>query len=235
MSITANNFRFSKIMMFKKMPEFEPNQMVIKPLKADKTFGVLSPMIHKVNVKHHIPQIRNEAPTLEQYWQELKVFPNEVDSNGSPNMRLNPSDCSEPNTQFFEAVNNNFKSAANVRRRKQRGAPLYWYHIDEHGNVEHLGYLEARKYYCKVYEQTTMVGKAKTTFEKLRNDILNRTDKNVPVIIRGHDIVNNLETETDIVERYHDGSKPFGHEYCLVEMLIHYPNMNECIWNVEDA
>ena len=227
MTLTENDFRFSKIKMFTKKPEYDNDQIVIRPLKGDKTYYPLSPMTHKCYIKHNIKVIDNEAPTLEQFWQELKVFRDEVSNE------LKPLIEREPIPKFFEDVNNNFASSQNVRRRKKKGKPLYYYHINEEtGKIEHLDYKSARKIYCKKYEETTLTKNSESLrlFQYLLSLCKNR-DKTKPVIIRGYDVINALDAPTNIEERYNDLSSPFGHEYCLVEMLMHYPNLNECIWN----
>ena len=227
MTLTEDDFRFSKIKMYTKLPNFDEDQIIIKPLKGDKTYYPLSPMIHKCYISHNIKNINNDAPTLEQFWQELKVFRNEVANE------MKPLIDREPLPEFFTNANANFASSQNARRRKQKGKPLYYYHINEEtGKVEHLDYKSARKIYCKKYEKTTLTKNSESLrlFQYLLSLCKNR-NRNKPVIIRGYDVINSLEEPTNIEERYNDLSSPFGHEYCLAEMLIHYPNLENCVWN----
>ena len=189
------------------------------------------PGMHHENIK----QIPNEAPSLEQYWEELKVYKPELeDGNEDPMKR-------EPKESFFTNVNINFASSQLSRRKKKpykaTDTPVYYYHINPETNeVEHLSLNDAKKYYCKLYEQTTLWPKSESLkcFQYLLTLCKNR-DEDLPIIIRSHDVVDSPLHPVNIEEEYHDAKKAFGCGYCLAEMLIHYPKLEECIWNRESS
>ena len=234
MTLSENDFRFSQIRIFHKSADPLPNQLVITPVKSNTSFGALSPAVHKCYIKHGIEQIKNDAPTLEQWWEELKVYRPELIDDGRPWIERDP----EP--EFFKRANAMFATSQLSRRRKadiKEGLkPVYFYHVNEEtGEVEHLDLRSARRLYCKKYEETTLCPKSKSLkiFQYLLTLCKNRDDT-IPILIKCHNVSDALDGPTNIKKRYEDMSKPFGHGYCLAEMLIHYPNLEECVWNKED-
>lgn len=221
--LTEDDFRYFRMKNLKDKTKFDPKQLVITPYECDKVFKYLSPSYHKCYIKHNIPEIPNEAPTLQQYWTELHIYRPELDSNG------------DVKHEFFKETNKRFASSMNARRNKFRLKPAFFYHVNDEGVVEHLDEPAARKLYCKMYEETTLYPKSDSAkmFQYLVTICKNR-DRSMPIIIKGLDVDTELESPTIISDRYFNGGKKFGHEYCLVEMLIHWPNLNECIWHKYD-
>lgn len=229
--LTINDFRFSKIIKYTKIPpSSDKEQLLVKVVKTDPVYKHLSSEFHRSYIQHNIPEIPNSAPTLEQFWEELLVY--RCDTQDDP---TTPIQLRKPKSDFFEGANLNFASSKNVRHHKHenhRLIPLYYYHYNTKTNSpEFLGMKEAKKLFCKEYEKDIMENEdGKSTFLLLLTLCKNR-NKEFPVIIRGFGNEDNMYEPTDLKAIYEDPKRKFTCEYCLVEMLIHYPNLNECLWN----
>ena len=150
MVLTEDDFRFTSMERFRKIPKLLPGQLLITPVEGNSSYGSLSPGTHKCYIKHGIKQIKNDAPTVMQYWEELKVYRDELLDDGQPMKKR------EPIPSFFTRANANFASSQSARRHRVKPnlKPIYYYHINEAtGEVEHLDRESARKLYCKKYEE----------------------------------------------------------------------------------
>lgn len=234
--LTEDEFRYSLIRFGTKAPDTkDPSLLVVSPIKTNKDWNLLSSMTHKCYIKHRIPSIPNQAPTIEQWFQELRVYPDELDLDKSPSKITQSLFSVEPKESFFEEANINFASSKNCRRRKENGRFVYYYYVEPETNkVLHLAEPEARQLYCKKFEQTIMFEKspARPVFETLWRICMGRS-RNIPIIMRGYGVVDCLDKTTKIIDRYHDYRYTFGNIYCLVEMLLKFPNLENCIWNRE--
>lgn len=202
--------------------------IVIRLTKYDSTFNSLTSFYHHEYIKHNIPNISNEAPTLEQYYQELLVYKPEIIRE--KNKRL--IEC-EPNQDFFIKANENFTVSNNSRQFKYKYRPLYYYYFDNN-KVIHLNLQEARKLYCKKYQELIMNNdESKFIFMNIINLCKNR-DKNKKIIISAENI-KDIDEINEIIfnEWYNNTTKIFTFYHCLIEMLIKYPNFENCIWNKE--
>lgn len=226
--LTIDDFRFSKIKLFYKSPNVNHEQLLVKITKTDPVYKHLSSAYHRAYINHNIPEIPNSAPTLDQYWNELKVYRNELRQIDKTPLRKRP-----PKQTFFEEANLNFTIADNARRRKYKGlSPVYYYHYNvEKKKAEHISIRNAKKFYCKMYEKDIMGNEDSRRVFKILLAQCKTRNKKFHVIIRGFGVVDNMDSPTDLKQIYKDDKLDFGCEYCLVEMLIHYPNLNECMWN----
>lgn len=235
--LTEDDFRFSAVSQHVRAPDPKDNSiMLVMPLKSDKEYSLLSSMTHKCYIRHRIPQIPNQAPSIEQWYQELRVYRHELDINIPPKTPNSELIEYEPKTSFFYEANINFASSTNARRKKAKGQFIYYYYIDPETNeVKHLLEPQARQLYCKKYEQTILFDKspARKVFLSLWRKCMGRS-REIPIVIRGYNVLDELHWRTHISERYHDYGLAFGHEYCLAEMLINFPNIDNCIWNREE-
>ena len=63
--------------------------------------------------------------------------------------------------------------------------------------------------------------------------ICKNRNKQYNIIIRGNHCENEvIENENEFKEIFNNGKHNFGFEYCFVDMLIRYPNVDKCLWNV---
>lgn len=234
--LSDSEFRYSAIRKgcYSPNPK-DPSILLIQLTKTNKDYSLLSSMTHKCYIKHRISSVSNQAPTIEQWLQELRVYPDELDrSNKTESKRLFDL---EPSQNFFTSVNANFASSAHARLKKKRGHFIYYYYIDPTTNqVRHLNEPEARQLYCKKFEQSIIFEKspAKPVFESLWKLCMSRS-RDIPIVLRGYCIQNNLESPTSIADQYHNYNTLFGSTYCIAEMLINYPHLDQCIWNREVA
>ena len=207
------------------------NQQIIVKLIPyySNTYKYLTASIHRKYIAHGIPQIPNNAPTLMQFFQELKVYRNEVQDSALP---MYSRDVKQ---EFFANVNSNFASSKNVRARKygtRKLVPLYYYFYDSNKNVPvKMSMSLAKILFCRMYEHEIMTDeKSKLTFLLLHAQCKVR-NKEYPIVIITNDSIDSrihgIDFERFIAEDKYD----FTCAYCLVEMLIHYPNLNECFWN----
>lgn len=229
--LTINDFRFSKIKRYTKFPTINKEQLIVKLVKTDGTFGSLSSQYHRSYIEHNIPEIPNSCPTICQFWEELKVYRCELKDE-----KTYPMITRKLKQDFFKSANLNFASANNARFHKYYAqlVPYYYYYYNTKTNTpEKLEMSKAKKIFCKVYENDIMNNKkSKTTFMLLLT-LCKTRNKEYPVVIRGFENCDNMDGPTNIQKLYEDPKDDFNCEYCLVEMLIHYPKLEECIWNKE--
>ena len=228
-NLTIDDFRFSKIKLYSKCPKIEKEQLLIKIVKSDPVYKSLSSLYHRSYINHNIPEIQNSSPTIEQFWQELKVYRCDLQDESDI-----PVKKRSPKSSFFNDVNINFATAKNARLHKYKKLiPVYYYHFNtEKNKPEFMNINEAKKIYCKMYEKDIMENdESRATFMLLLSQCKARNSK-FPIIIRGFGVVDNMITSSNLKKIFESEKNEFGCEYCLVEMLIHYPNLNECIWNV---
>ncbi len=194
------------------------NAYFITLSKTEKIFKNALPTFCNNPIEHNIKQISNPAPTLTQYWELLQVYPCDVNDDG------------EPTTEYFDMVNENFFLSTNLRHmRKMKQLPLYFYHIDEHTHKPvHLPIPIARVHYAKMYEKHVNTGPCRRLISILRDSIGNK-----PVVVRGFSCGNkNFRTTSEFIENVvNNPAEKFGFEYCLIEILINFPNLNGCWWN----
>ena len=236
--LTEDEFRYSKVACgFPSAKSTDGSKLLVSLLKSDKKYFLLSSMSHKCYIKHRIPTIPNQAPTIEQWFQELRVYPNELDLPTIPKCKSKQTLYANPKPEFFTKANENFATSANARHKKDKGWFAYYYYVEPESNrILHLDEPEARQLYCKKYEQSITFEKspARPVFEELWRTCMARS-RSIPIVIRNRGIENSLDKPIHIADKYHDYNHCFSATYCLVEMLVKYPNLDQCIWNVEVA
>lgn len=228
-NLTINDFRFSKIKLYSKYPKIEKEQLLIKVIKTDPVYKSLSSLYHRSYINHNIPEIQNSSPTLEQFWQELKVYRRDIQDISNVPIKKRP-----PKASFFSDININFATAKNARLHKYKKLiPIYYYYFNtEKNKPEFMSINEAKRIYCKMYEKDIMENEeSRNAFMLLLFQCKSRNNK-FPIVIRGYGVVDNMESSSNLKKIFEDEKLEFGCEYCLVEMLMHYPNLNECLWNV---
>ena len=209
------------------------NQQIIVKLIPyySNTYKYLTASIHRKYIAHGIPQIPNNAPTLMQFFQELKVYRNEVQDSALPIFNR------DVKQEFFANVNSNFASSKNVRVNKYRTrklVPLYYYFYDSNKNMPiKMSISLAKRLFCKMYEHEIMTDeKSRLTFLLLHAQCKVR-NKEFPIVIITDDSIDSRSRGIDFEKFIAEDKYDFTCAYCLVEMLIHYPNLNECFWNKE--
>lgn len=234
--LLEEEFRYSAIRKGNKSPSSkDPNILLVAPIISNPEYSILSSYTHKCYIKHRIPEIANQAPTIEQWFQELRVYPDELEMTHIPPRKNKCLFKINPKPTFFRDVDVNFASSKNVRGKKHPGWFVYYYYVDPVSlQVLHLDEPEARQLYCKKYEQSIMFEKspAKPVFESLWRRCMTRS-RSIPIVLRGHGITESMDKHLSIPTLYHDYRHCFPFIYCLVEMLMKYPHLDQCIWNVE--
>jgi len=157
------------------------------------------------------PVIHNEPDyppcmNIENYHQQSKVFPTEVDANGDPTL------------EFYKRRKDMFicKDAFRHKYPDLKMYPLYSVFFDQDGTEHRYSYIESRQFYCRAYEHL-----AKQTEDYKR--LIELRDKGFHLRIVGYDGFDLRSDRDDLVDllktHYLDDSKPFGHEVVLFTML----------------
>ena len=233
-TLTFDDFRLSRISPRIRAPFTPRNQLVVILHGHDPTFKSLSSFYSRGYFRHHIPGISNDAPTIQQLFTELMVYRADLETP-SLNSRPQPMLNRRPRFDFFESANINFASANNVRPyRLPSRKPLYYYAIDSStGEPIHMPLRDARRLFCKMYEKDVMGhAESKTTFMMLLK-LCQIRDRSMPVVMRGLTAIDSFDRAVDVESLYDDMTYEFGCECCLIEMLLRYPKLNECVWNRE--
>lgn len=234
--ILEEEFRYSAVRKGIKSPSGnDPTILLVSPFKSNPEYAILSASTHKCYVKHRIPEITNQAPTIEQWFQELRVYPDELDMPSIPPRKTRALFKVNPKPTFFKDADINFASSKNARGKKHPGWFVYYYYVDPVSlQVLHLDEPESRQLYCKKYEQSIMFEKspARPVFEHLWRRCMTRS-RSIPIVLRGHGITESLDKHLSIATLYHDYRHCFPFVYCLAEMLMKFPHLEQCIWNVE--
>lgn len=143
-----------------------------------------------------------EAKNLENFHQGNKCFPQEADESGNPTLAF---------------VENRLKMYCDPephRHKFSRGdRPLYSVWTDKTGTSYKIDYLSSRQFYCNFYERLA----------KVQNDYLQLgewLDEGYNLAIQGYDAFHMGLSPDEIEATYLNPAQPFGHERCLVAMLV---------------
>jgi len=167
-------------------------------------------------VKHKQPRLP-DALNLENFWQGSKCTQDELLPSG------------RPNRSFYKTQREMFLDKVPHRHKHNRGSIAYWVWKNQKGKYIYFNYVAARQFYCTFYQRLC----SKTEEFK---DLVRKRDTGFNLLIAGYDgydigeysIYDNLVNKLE--ECYLDGSRPFGHELCLLTMLVlkeeDYPWLN---------
>jgi hypothetical protein len=168
-------------------------------------------------VEHGMPDVP-PAENLENFWQFSKAFAFEVDTQGNllplfEEKRQQGFTDKTPHRQKYEKKVLS-KYSTNVNK------PLFSVFVDKQGEERRFSYIQARYFYCKIYEE---LAKKEKDFVKLQKLISEGYNLNLV----GYD---GYKVSDDLMWHYLDESQPFGHELVLYTLLTReegdYP------WNV---
>ena len=231
--LNNSSFLFSKASINFKSPIPVHNQLFIRLFPSDPVYAVLSTQYNYKFFTHNIPEIPNTAPTIDQLWHHLLVYRNELSTTSSKYPLINR----EPNTDFFTSVNENFASYKNAKGVKNKDRiPLYYYMYDlKNKKPLHVHIWEAKRMFCKMYENYVMNTKQCRSLIEIILKIIPHMNREFPIIIRGSGVpVDGMTKVTNLNEKYKDKRSDFSPEYCLAEILIHYPDLKLCSWNLDN-
>ena len=164
---------------------------------------MLGPVIHN---QPDCPPSKN----LENYHQFSKCFPLEVDEEQNPTLdfvqnRIKGFEDTEPHRHKILYSHNNL-SMKGIK-------PLYslWTNLD--GETHAIDYISSRQFYCVFYERLASV---QEDFKYLKDLV----EEGFNIAIQGYDAFEMGQTEDEIETAYLSPHKPFGHERCLMTMLV---------------
>lgn len=168
-------------------------------------------------VQHRMPGLL-EAQNLENFWQFSKAFAFEVDIEG----KLLPLFEEKRKQGFKDEVPHRHKYEKKVLSKYSSNVnkPLFSVFVDKHGKERRFSYIQARYFYCKIYEELV---KKEEDFGKLQELISEGYNLNLV----GYD---GYEVSDDLMWHYLDESQPFGHELVLYTLLTR--EENDYPWNV---
>ncbi len=157
-----------------------------------------------------------EATSLENFWQGSKCYTSECTNN-------------RPDRDFYTGRNDTFTSKEPIRHKKvppmsfsgERNCTEFFVWPKKDGKEVYFKYFDSRQFYCVLYERFASVNK---DFLELKNSMIKGMNLNI-IGYDGFDF-SDVKGET-LVEKmvycYKDVRRPFGHELCLVAMLILKP------------
>jgi len=140
------------------------------------------------------------SKNLENFHQGSKCFAHECDGKGEPTEAYFKN-----RTQFFE------DSTPHRHKFKSKDKPKFFVWIDETNKIHKLNYIMSRQFYCHFYERLVS---EEEDFKRLKELLRNGTN----LQICGYD--GREVNETRFEAEYLNPSKPFGHELCLMHMLL---------------
>ena len=221
----TGNVICSKMFMMKK---FEPTldyQTIFpnfkhKNRRDGKGYPSLSPM-SLGSVQHNIDTLP-PALSLEGFWQGSKLYEEECHEK-IPNRTFFPNSTFYLNREMMFLANPPLRRKPNMTSKV---VAFVW--EDKNGCEEYLDYLTSRQVYCHLYERLV---------EKNRDLIALRwfIDVGYNLNIVGYDGYDFHSQEGDTLAQkllncYLDTTKPFGHELCLVSLLVLKPK--EYPWRI---
>ncbi|QIN54427.1 hypothetical protein [Cedratvirus kamchatka] len=157
-------------------------------------------------VSHNIADL-SPAKNLENFWQFSKAFAFEVDNQGN----LLPWFEAKRKQGFEDAVPHRHKYERKVLSQygSNLNKPLFSVFVDKQGKERRFSYIQARYFYCKIYEE---LAKKQEDFVKLQELISEGYNLNLV----GYD---GYEVSDDLMWHYLDEKQPFGHELVLYTLL----------------
>jgi hypothetical protein len=174
--------------------------------------AALSPM-QLGPVQHRQPGLP-EALNIENYHQFNKVWPSEVDPEGSPTeewtkRRLEGYNDPVPHRHKFDD-----KQLAQERKKVKgaanKNAPLYSVHLTLQGEPRRFTYVQSRYFYCRAYAS---LARQSPQFAELQRMLAQGTN----LMLCGYDA---YTLTLPLYVHYHDANKPFGHELVLYALLV---------------
>ena len=189
----------------------------------------------KASIQHGIAQISNPAPTLEQYYQQFKVYHKDLNTKKRKNLiQLDP-----PQT-FYASINTNFRFANNARYHKQLTTNIYnnkslayWLYYDPITKQQlKLDILHAKIIYCQKYTNQILNYKpARIAFYTLLDEF-KATKTSIEIVSYGvKTTYQSFSSANDVEQFFMNDLFDFPDCYVLMELLLYYPKMELCIWN----
>ena len=217
-------------------------------------------------IDHHFPQIENPAPTLEQYYQQFKVYWRDCDHDNKPPIKQTKKKTdtindlvsslltdSQPGPSqrsitllenrrrygvaksFYESVNDNFITSRLSNYYKndyssRNMCVLYWLHYNSNTRTtEKYTLQQAKTIYANMYTQRVI----KTQIFIILLEQL-RANPNLNVVIYSYGALKKFQHFNDkqeFEEFFKSDKHDFSDCYCLMGLLINYPNMKACVWS----
>ena len=205
-------------------------ELLILLVKTSKLFRPLTSTAHITNIQHGCVEIPNPAPTLEQYFQQFKVYRKDLHTRS----KLNAQQL-DPPKDFFNNVNGNFQFSKNSRYHKHENRKndtlAYWAHYTNDG-LQKWDILHAKIKYCELYETIIMNNpNSMKVFLVLHNEIHQNNRKTFVVSFGAYDDYTTFTNQNDIEQFFLNDKYDFPDCYVLTEMLVNYPNRSNYVWN----
>lgn len=223
------------------------------PLSPNSIFAPLTSTHHLSHpIAHQTPQINNPAPTLEQYYQQFKVFSTDLDPTTStsplPTNSLSSTELTHrqqmirinksvhlPLPSFFSNADDNFITSRfahyykNNDSKTRSSSTIYWYHYDSKTkNVNKFTLTQAKRLYATIY---TKHATESHVFKIIHSQLHSNPQSKVIIYSHGaYSKYSNFSSQDDLKTFFNNESFDFPDCYCLLELLIHYPHVEKCLW-----
>ena len=206
----------------------------------------------KQPISHNCPNIIFPAHTLEQYYQQFKVYKHELDMTEKiPKLNLKKANMTRqqkmneqfkrynPSQEFYENISNNLLTSKLANYYKKYSSqrftqPIYWaYFNPTTHDIEKMTIQKAKYIYVKIYEQLVV---KEHIFKLIHEQI--QMNKNMKVIIYSggaYSHTSKFLNQEQLKKFYDEPNTDFSDCYCLLELLVHYPNLNNVFWNKKES
>ena len=150
---------------------------------------------------------------LENFFQGAKCFASELDKKGEPSQDFYDSQIA----MFKDPIPHRHKDVAKTIKGN-KNICKFWVWKTKSGEEKHFTYFECRQFYCTFYER---LAKEEDEFNKL----LKYKEDGYNLQIIGYDGYDIREVKGETISEklyncYLDTSRPFGHELCLLSLLV---------------
>lgn len=218
---------------------FNCDDLVVMLINGTPYYQLSSIYPLKRRIKHNCKLIPNDCPTLEQYYQQFKVLKRDISKkNDKVNKRVRDR---ELDNSFYTNINNNFITSryatyfkyytsmpmtAHIRSSKV----YYWVYFDDKTNeLIKWDIQQAKRIYCKLYEHLVI----NTTIFQLIHEQY-KLNKELKLIIKSHGALEKYTQFTnrqELMDFFNNPTTDFSDCYCLAEILINFPKLENCVWN----
>lgn len=217
--LTENDFTFNRLMKRAAKTIPDDKQLQLTMTYDDNIFKWLHDGVPHI-IDHKIPQVTMLAPSLKQYWDMLMMTRETVQSE-----------------IMFEKANENFKTLNMKFERLSEMHPLWdnhkpiGFYISD-GNNHHytINVKNAKRLYCKTYQDIIMNDDARRAMFIWIYKFCTKRNTDFKIIASSRTLNEHTQKEC-----FDNDDYDFRWDRCFIEMLIHYPNLENCIWNQKEV
>lgn len=134
-------------------------------IRTQNPYDPILPTVYHGYIRHNIPEIQNEAPTLNKWYHDLMVTRQDLEEKVGSKIKTCSLFDKEPSEAFFKGVNDSFICSLGRNRIMKPMVPIYFYTVFD-GSPKHVSIPESRMIYGRMYEKM-MLKKGSDSLELL--------------------------------------------------------------------